>query len=299
MKKKIIAVLTALGCMLAMLPAAVLAEDSLPGDCDQDGALTLADAALMQQYLTGQAEFTEAQFHAADFNHDGTADIFDLARIKYALTAIPYDPDAYVPREWAMIEAVPEFSQHPDYPTGCESAALYILLHSYGINITMERIVAMLPKGPAPYEGADGNLWGANPEKQFVGDPADSASYGVFNGPIAQTAGYIKPNPICRTGATMDDVLRLIDRDIPVEAWFIIDPDLTFIYRRQWYDYQTGELIRWPGREHAIVVCGYDAEHVIYRDPNTGGTRTVSKSIFAARFADLGGRIVYYDEPVR
>ena len=43
--------------------------------------------------------------------------------------------------------SVMEYRQHPDYPTGCESAALYILLKYYNVNVTMEEIVNALPKG--------------------------------------------------------------------------------------------------------------------------------------------------------
>lgn len=190
--------------------------------------------------------------------------------------------------------SVMEYSQHPDYPTGCESAALYILLKYYNVNVTMEEIVNALPKGPTPYYSSDGKLYGANPETEFVGNPRSSYSYGVFNVPIANTAEKFKKGVSTKKGASLSEVTSLLDWHIPVIVWYSTKPYDGIYYSDSWYDYRTGELVRWPAGEHAVVVCGYSDSGITYSDPNTGSTRTIPRATFEKVFNQLGGRIVYY-----
>lgn len=45
-----------------------------------------------------------------------------------------------------LIENVPSINQYPNYPTGCESVALTILLRYYGINISPDNIIDNIKK---------------------------------------------------------------------------------------------------------------------------------------------------------
>ena len=85
------------------------------------------------------------------------------------------------------------YSQFPEYPTGCESIALYILLKYHNVNVTPEEIITKLKKGQLPYEIED-KMYGGNPELEFIGNPTDDFSYGVYNTPIAQVANTFKEN---------------------------------------------------------------------------------------------------------
>lgn len=190
---------------------------------------------------------------------------------------------------------VAAYNQHPDYPTGCESASLYMLLNYYNINASMEEIVEGLPKGPTPYE-KDGGVYGANPEKEFVGDPKDSNSYGVFNEPIKEVADTFKSGAIAKTGATIDDVKAIIDSGNPVIAWNTTNLEKVIEYREEWLDYETGEIIKWPSYEHAVLVYGYDTNNIFYNDPNTGSSCSLRNGDFLNAFDKLGGRIVYYND---
>ena len=190
---------------------------------------------------------------------------------------------------------VMEYNQHPSYPTGCESAALYMLLKYYDVNVTMEQIVQALPKGPLPYYSS-GTLYGANPETEFVGDPHSSYSYGVFNEPLAKTAAKFKSGVKTKKGSSIDEIIALLKTGKPVVAWYTTTPGKDIYYNDSWYDYKTGKLIRWPAGEHAVVVCGFNiaSKTLTYRDPNTGGSRTVSFGTFEGVFKELGSRILYY-----
>lgn len=189
---------------------------------------------------------------------------------------------------------VPEYSQHPDYPTGCESIALYMLLQYYEVDITPEEIITVLPKGPVPYE-QNGSWYGANPEKEFVGDPHNSSSYGVFNNPIAQTANHFKAGAVSKTGVALDDIISILDSGNPIIAWYTTNPDKEIEYRMEWSDYETGDIIQWPDGEHAVVICGHDTDNLYYCDPNTGTGCAMEQDFFAQTFYELGGRIVYYE----
>jgi len=46
------------------------------------------------------------------------------------------------------------------------------------------------------------------------------------------------------------------------------------------------------------VICGYDDTSLTYRDPNAGTTVTIDYDTFNKSFTELGGRIVYYPDPV-
>ena len=194
----------------------------------------------------------------------------------------------------AIMLVVPEYNQHPNYPTGCESASLYMLLKYYGVDVTMEQIVESLQKGPLPYQ-ENGVTYGANPEKEFVGSPEDPSSYGVLNEPIRDVAEKYKSGAKTKTNANFDDIEGLISDGNPVIAWYTTNLDNGIAYRREWLDYETGEAVRWPSYEHAVVIYGFDGHNIFYNDPNTGSGVSMSKKYFKQAFEELGGRIVYYD----
>lgn len=263
-------------------------RNSVKGDITLDGVCDTADVVLLQKYLLGTESFTYTQYRAADLDGNAEADIFDLAFLKRILLEKQNRPDS-------IQLDVMLYNQHPAYPTGCESVALYMLLKYYDTDVTVEQIVEALPKGPLPYM-QNGVLVGPNPEREFVGDPRNSSSYGVFNEPIAQTAMLFRSGAKTCQGATVADMLEIVDSGNPVVAWYTTNPTTGIVYRREWQDYQTGETVRWPGGEHAVVVCGHDTENLTYRDPNTGGSVTMAQDEFAKIFNELGGRIVYYEE---
>ena len=281
MKRKLLAFLLS----LTFLSSPVQAKAELWGDINNDGVVSAGDAALLQDYLHGRTQLTQAQWRTADLNHDDTVNIFDFCLLKQKVINTP---------EKVMLPVM-TFNQHPDYPTGCESAALCMLLHYYDVHVAMEQIVAVLPKGPVPYT-QNGKKYGANPEREFVGNPKSSDSYGVYNRPIATTAVAFRNGVHTKSGASLTEVISLLNQGTPVIAWYCTNPERGITYRNSWYDYETGEFIQWPGGEHAVVVCGHDAETITYRDPNTGSSRTMSQSFFQQVFDELGGRIVYFDD---
>ena len=69
-----------------------------------------------------------------------------------------------------MIKNFPTYNQFPNYPNGCESVGLYLMLKYHKVDVTVESIVEKLKKGDAPFR-SNGTLYGGDPELEFVGDP--------------------------------------------------------------------------------------------------------------------------------
>ena len=195
-----------------------------------------------------------------------------------------------------------EISQYPDYPTGCESVSLYILLRYYGVDVTLDDIINVLPKGPAPYE-QDGMLFGADPNIEFVGDPRDASSYGVYCAPLAETANKFKEGAvgispyISDENSAIDHVKSLLDDGIPAVVWLRnVEPNDNLTDFTRWTTPETGETVVWFSGEHAVVVYAYDADNYYCSDPMAGGKTTVAKEDFEYKVKMFGGMSVYYPE---
>ena len=192
-----------------------------------------------------------------------------------------------------MLDDVAEFCQYSDYPTGCESVSLWMLLNFYGVDVTVDQIIDLLPMGAQPYDSADGMRYGGNPEREFVGDPRKEISYGVFNGPVARVAEQLKPGVKTKTGASLAEIREILDTGNPVMVWYLSAPTRPIMYRWSWTD-DRGETVCWPGGEHAVVVCGYEDGGFTYRDPNSGTTVEIDEATFEKGFTEMGGRVLYY-----
>ena len=257
------------------------------GDINLDSVINDDDTALLSAFLSDEAALTFTQWASADLDGNSDVDAADL-------TALQEKIAAGISESSVMLDVI-EFCQYPDYPTGCESVSLYMLLNYYGVDVTVDNIYDLLPMGAQPYDDENGVRHGANPEREFVGDPRSEYSYGVFNDPVAGVAEQIKPGVQTERGVTIDRIKEILDTGNPVLAWYVSAPMRDIMYRWTWLD-EEGELVTWPGGEHAVVVCGYDDDSITYRDPNAGTTVCIDYATFEKSFNELGGRIVYYTD---
>ena len=257
------------------------------GDLNRDGAVNADDLTMLTDFWENSARLSFPAYAAADMNGDSTVNADDLALLQAAV-------EAGTPAAHSVELDVIEYCQYPDYPTGCESVSLYMLLEYYGVDVTVDTIYDRLPMGAQPYDD-NGVRRGANPEREFVGNPRSSYSYGVFNEPVAGVAEQLKPGVSTKRGATLDEIRSILDTGNPVLAWYVTYPKRPIMYRWSWLD-EFGELVSWPGGEHAIVICGYDADTITYRDPNAGKTVYIDDATFLNSFTELGSRIVYYTD---
>lgn len=193
-----------------------------------------------------------------------------------------------------MIEDFPTFNQFPEYPNGCESAALYNLLRFYNINVTMKEIVNLLKKGTDPYR-VNGVLYGGNPEIEFVGDPRDKYGYGVYQKPIIDVANHFKEGMIDYTGHSLDEVLDIVKENIPVQVWVSINLSDTQVCAT-WIYKETGELIDWICDLHSVVIVGFNSKVVYVSDSYTGSIQEYDREQFENIYNLFGKRAIYYSE---
>lgn len=192
-----------------------------------------------------------------------------------------------------IISGVSKINQYSiGYPTGCESVALTILLNYWGVNVSVSDVVRVLPKGSKPYF-ENGIKYGGNPYIEFIGNPSDPYSYGVYDIPIEDVANHFKSGIINGRGMSLDEVLAVVRENRPVVVWSSMGLSVPY-YSNSWIYKPTNEKINWLANLHAIVVIGYNTNQVITTDSLTGTVRYFDKATFESRYNAFGKRALYY-----
>lgn len=208
--------------------------------------------------------------------------------LKYGMLIGIFDNNSY------YIVNVPFTNQYPNYPTGCESVALTILLNYYGIKVTPNEIIDKLPKGKLPFI-KNGIMYGGNPEIEFIGNPYSKYSYGVYDKPIESIANMYKQKINNATGLSLDEILKIVKTNNPVLVWTSMNLMMPYI-SKSWIYEPTGERIYWKAGEHAAIIIGYTKDKIIISDPIDGKIKYQSKIIFEDRYNYFGKRALYYND---
>lgn len=190
------------------------------------------------------------------------------------------------------ISNFPTINQYPKYPTGCESVAITLLLNYYGVNVSADNIINNLKKGSLPYK-ENNVLYGGNPELEFVGNPYQNNSYGVYERPIANAALNYKSGINIKNNFPFSEVLSLVKNKKPVVVWTSMGLSLPYI-SSSWIYKPTEEKINWKAGEHAVVIIGYNDSQVIISDPIGGTIKYQSRSLFENRYNYFGEKALYY-----
>ena len=74
---------------------------------------------------------------------------------------------------------VPYIDQTKEWPTGCESVSAVMLLQYLGMDISVEQFADFYLEKTPLFE-KDGKLYGGDPRRVFVGNPADDQSMGCY-----------------------------------------------------------------------------------------------------------------------
>lgn len=193
--------------------------------------------------------------------------------------------------EDVLIEGVPTMIQYPDYPTGCESVALTILLNYYGYNITPDDVISKLKLGLLPYM-KDDVRYGGNPEIEFIGNPYEKTGYGVYEMPILEVTQKYNSNFVSGTGKSLDELLELVDNGVPSIVWVSSGMCVPYI-SKSWIYEPTNETIYWKKGEHAVVLIGYNSTSVIVSDPDTGNINYYDYDVFNNRYEYFGRRNIF------
>lgn len=185
---------------------------------------------------------------------------------------------------------VPIIAQKPEFPTGCESVSAVMVLKYFGFDITVGQFVdEYLPKSNEFYN-ADGKRYGPSPYEYFIGNPRLDSSYGCM-APVIEKAisGYLGGSDRVKntTGTSLTQLCGdYIDKDIPVMVWATIAM-IEVEPRAPWY-LRDGTLFTWPGKEHCLVLTGYDGSYYYFNDPDKGTAVKYARARVEDRFEKLG-----------
>ena len=156
------------------------------------------------------------------------------------------------------------------FPTGCESISTMMCIDYWKKDLLTpyEFIDNYVDQGKFYYK--NGQLFAPHPSDKFIGSPYDSNSYGCYEPVIEKALNKLisdrKVNfeVVNLTDVEMDKIKNdYIDKDIPVIFWATIDMK-PFINGSIWIIPETGEQFQWRGREHCLLLIGYDDEKGIY-----------------------------------
>lgn len=187
---------------------------------------------------------------------------------------------------------VPYIDQTEEWPTGCESVSAVMLLQYLGVDISVKQFVERYLEKVPLFE-KDGKLYGGDPWKLFVGDPADDQSMGCYAPVIKKALEKVfreerrDGEAVDLTGVPMETLLReYIDNDTPVIFWASIDLKETYA-GPEWIVTDTGDLFEWRSNEHCMLLVGYDEGNYYFNDPwHNHGTIGYEKKLVEKRHGE-------------
>ena len=194
---------------------------------------------------------------------------------------------------------LPELLQKPELPNGCEITALTSILNFYQFDVDKVTLSNdYLPK--EPFFRKNGNLYGADPNKAFSGDPADPAGWFVYAGPTVQAAnGYLRDQSasyeaIDLTGSSEEEIMSYVASGHPVGIWATRDLSLAN-YGYGWYLEADDSYFSAATNLHCMVIYGYVGDQLYVMDPLQGNMIYDKATLFAS-FESLGSRAMIVKE---
>lgn len=193
-----------------------------------------------------------------------------------------------------VVLSVPAQDQLPALPNGCEVTSLSMLFTAIGHPVSNITLANEEPTDPTPLVRGPNNTiayWG-NPNIGFVGN-VRGYGYGIYHGPIVKLINQILPGrALDLTGQPFSAVLSKVAQGVPVMVWTTanFEPEPA----SQWVTWNSPEgpvhATMW---EHAVLVVGYDANHIYINDPLDGAkAKPVLKSDFVAAWKQMGQQAV-------
>lgn len=176
-------------------------------------------------------------------------------------------------KENANKKEIPLILQNPDYPNGCESASIVMLLNSVGIDITLQEFVENFLEKDNVYE-KNGERYGPDPSKVYAGDPAsENRGWGAFEPVIANSVlkvlkTYHKEEKLFLQISEYNKMplYFLAAQEYPVVIWVTIDyQEADSIY--SWFSFDRKYTYTYPKNSHTVVLTGMDEEYYYIQDP--------------------------------
>ncbi|MDF2962952.1 MAG: peptidase C39-like family protein [Paenibacillus sp.] len=231
----------------------------------------------------------------------GQAWLDESSPIAYAETAGAKQPVVLTaaappaePVRSVMLEA-PVVRQRPELPSGCEVTSLTMMLQFLGIQKDKMELVSEMKRDPTPLRrGKDGSIayWG-NPNTGFVGEITGAAKgFGIYHGALFELQKKYIPTAADLTGQPFEKLEQQLREGIPSVVWTTINyrvPD-------QWVIWDTPiGPIQTTFMEHAVLLVGFDEQHVYVNDPLSGQAKVkINKAQFLETWEAMGRQALSY-----
>lgn len=186
-----------------------------------------------------------------------------------SIISIETKPQKEVGIKWK----VPLIMQNPELPTGCEITSITMVVNFYGYDydkITM--IDKYLDKSDNFYH-KDGQLFGPNPQKFFLGNPRSTSGYGLqcFSGTWVNSLNKVfKENKSEHyaeeiSGKSLKELEdELQSAPILISASIDMNPASPRVLFK---DSETKEDVTTYRNFHCVVLVGYDEDYYYINDP--------------------------------
>lgn len=183
-----------------------------------------------------------------------------------------------------------EYMSQKDYPTGCESVTTWMALNYMGYDISVDRFIDNYID-TFTISWGENIMFGEDPNKYFIGDPRTANSFGCYS-PVIKKAltAYAGENAVHDlSGMSIDEMIdEYVSKGIPVILWATMDM-VQSIEGRTWYIERTGETYTWIGKEHCLLLAGWDNDKYYFYDPlEEHGLIAYEKELVSKRYAELG-----------
>ncbi|MDR2903793.1 MAG: C39 family peptidase [Clostridiales bacterium] len=221
------------------------------------------------------------------------ADGQETAYIYYrANHALVYEKNKPLPAS-AFINGVPQITQLPELPRGCEVTSLAMLINYMGVAADKMTLAEQLEKNPEPHTYIGDEVHCGDPNDGFVGSMTSFHEFGlgVYHKPIFRLlAGYFPDAAVDLTGADFEDLYYMLAEGAPV--WVIINSQYTALPESEFEQWHTPNgVINITYREHSVLVTGYDAENIYFNDP-LGCAGSAPKADFISAWEQMGKQAV-------
>ena len=166
---------------------------------------------------------------------------------------------------------VPLIQQYPNYPNGCETASLAMLLNFHGIEISLSELnINYLPKQNV-YEKRK-TRYGPNPALFYAGDPRSlQRGWGCFEPVLWKMIKKLKTEIKWNNLEVIRNELALPLQDFlifrePILIWTTIDyEEVSELYL--WINPTDGLTYTYPKNSHTILITGVDELYYYINDP--------------------------------
>lgn len=194
-----------------------------------------------------------------------------------------------------VIDGFPCILQTPEYPSGCEIAAMTSLLNDYGYPVTKQTMVNRYLPIQEEMTG------GKNFREAYLGSIDDEGAWGgCYAEVIAEAAnhylndynGGMRAKII--SGASPQELYAYLEAGTPVVVWVTIDMQKTEIMEMG--EDRNGDPLIWHKKSHTVVLTGYDRNigMVYVADPLRGNT-VYPMSSFETAYEAIGREAVILD----